>query len=96
MAKPATNSVPDVTGDNEDYQAKQDAETLKTHAEIQADPARLKAATAHLAKQKQQIGSAHKSARDALMQKTGERMKKAFGQHGPQDETPFEKAGENS
>lgn len=103
MAKNATkDSVPDVTGDDngpDEYQAKADAETLKSHAEIKSDPKRLAAATQHLATQKAAIGSAHANARRSLSQKTGQRMKQAFGKHGPEEsegdengQTPYEKS----
>jgi len=83
--------------DEDDFQAKQDAETLQKHAEIHSDPDRLQKAMTHLSATKKNVNTAHANGRRALFQKTGQRLKQAFGgEAGEEDgETPFEKAGKN-
>jgi hypothetical protein len=88
----------DAHGDSEydpqDYEARHDAQTLADAENIKAEPNRHSKAVAHLKHMRDSAISAHANARRSLMKKTGGRLKKVFGEHGPQDddETPFEAA----
>ena len=71
---------------------------MQKHAEIHNDPDRLQNAMKHLSTMKKSVMSAHANGRRALFQKTGQRLKQAFGGEAGEsdsDETPFEKAGKN-
>lgn len=74
-SKAPTTSDPDMN----DYQAKDDARTLTSAAEIQNDTKRHKAAAGHLEKTATSAADAHKQARQQLERKTKRRMAKTFG-----------------
>jgi hypothetical protein len=81
--------------DADDFDSQADADTLSRAEEIKSDPDRHQRAVTHLAKIKDNATSALKTSRQSLIHKTGNRLRKAFGAHGPADDgdSQFDRAG---
>ena len=75
-AKPPTTDPDDSMND---YQSRDDAQTLTKAQEIQNDPDRHAKASKHLEKNAGNAADAHKAARKQLEKHVKGKMKKAFG-----------------
>lgn len=89
-SSPMYSSGDQSSGD--DYQSAQDAECLRKHAEITADPDRHQAAHTHLMKQTQMHQDAVDNSHKQLRQKVKKGLKQAFPSNLDKP-TPFEEAG---